>query len=414
MIYIYQILLFFFTLIILLPVLISILFSRSLRKGFLERFTIYGKSLKSELKTSDNSVWVHAASVGEVKILDKMPGFPYRDTVITSTNISGRDLARKKFPGTPALLLPLDFIFLLKRFKKLISPVKLIVLETELWPAFIYVNRMNKPVLLNGRLSPEKFGIYYIFRKIFVKILNKMDKIFPKDRENYLRFKKLGVAKNILREPLNLKFMAIRPSVKESDLRYRPLAFPVIVCGSTHTGEEEILLDVYRKLGALFENLTLVLVPRHLKRAEKIELLLKNKGFKFKMWSEISGSISSGEVVLIDTMGELSKIYSIADIAFIGGSIVPVGGHNIIEAALWKIPSVTGKYIDNFSAVYNIFKKKGAVLIADNQKDLYKIFYELLSNKRKASDIGKISVEIIEEQRSKANKRFKEITREIM
>ncbi|MDA3793499.1 MAG: hypothetical protein PF545_07615 [Elusimicrobia bacterium] len=413
MIYIYQILLFFFALIMFLPVLIALFFSSSIRKGLPERFTLYGKELKNKLKAVDRAVWVHAASVGEVKILKKLPGFPWKNTVITTTNITGRDLAAKIFPDTPSLLMPLDFIVLLKRFQSLISPVKLIVLETELWPAFIYVNRMNKPVLLNGRLSEDKFKFYYSVRKIFIKILNKMEKIFPKDRENFLRFKKIGVSESRLQPPLNFKFAATRPAVNNSDLRYSSHAAPIIICGSTHTGEEEILVEIYKKLRSSYNNLTMLISPRHLKRVEKIKLLLKDKGVDFKMWSKITENIPERTVVIIDTMGELSKIYSIADIAFMGGSLVPVGGHNIIEAALWEVPAVTGKYIDNFKSVYNIFEKGGGVSIAGSEKELYEIFYDLLSDKKRAERIGKKSAGIIREQQNNINDRFKEISREI-
>ncbi|MEA3506900.1 MAG: glycosyltransferase N-terminal domain-containing protein [Elusimicrobiota bacterium] len=413
MIYFYQ-LIFTFIFILFLPAgAVLILIRPDFRAYIHERLGIYPSHVKEIFKKSRLRCWVHAASVGEIKLLNKIPGITGGNIVITTTTVSGRALGKKMYPNIPVLLMPLDFIFLIKRFIRMASVGNLIVLETELWPAFIYANRKNSPVLLNGRLAKDKFKIYYFLRNYFLKIFNIFSAIYPKDRRNFARFKKIGVSNNILKEPLNLKFMDSRPEIDSTDKRYRRPRQPVIVCGSTHTGEDQILADIYKGLLSDFNELTLILSPRHLNRIDNIKSMLSEKNIKYKLWSLLAGSVPEGTAVVIDSMGELSKIYSLADIAFIGGSIVPRGGHNIIEAALWGVPAVSGRFVDNFQSVYNIFIQNNAVRIARNRGTLHTILSGFLRESSLRQDIGSNGFELVKREKDKIEERLKEISREI-
>jgi 3-deoxy-D-manno-octulosonic-acid transferase len=413
MIYFYQLI---FTLLFLfvLPVgALLILISRDFRSYIHERLGIYPVHIKETFKKKESRCWVHAASVGEIKLLNKIPGLVGGNTVITTTTVSGRALGKTIYPDIPVLLMPLDFIFLIKRFIRLASVSNLIVLETELWPAFIYANRKNSPVLLNGRLAKDKFKIYYFLRKHFLKIFRIFSAVYPKDRRNFARFKKIGVVGKILKEPLNLKFMDSRPKIDSSDKRYRRPQQPVIVCGSTHTGEDEILADIYKDLVNDFNGLTLILSPRHLNRIDNIKSMLSEKNIDYNLWSSLNGPMPAGSVVLVDSMGELSKIYSLADIAFIGGSIVPHGGHNIIEAALWGVPALSGRFVDNFQSVYNVFIQKDAVRIARDSQELSALLAGLLRDSSLREDIGSRGLKLVEREKDRIEDRLKVIGREI-
>ncbi len=356
--------------------------------GLCERFTLYPSRLKEKLKNTQYRLWIHAASVGEVRLLQMLPGFPEKHVFITCTNVTGRNLARKYFPDNDAVLLPVDLIFLIKRLKSMISPAKVVILETELWPGFIFSVKELKVNLINARLSDKKYAWYLFFKKYFKEIFKWIDSIYVRDEENLDKFRQIGVENNRLIMQGNVKYNYTVPDLGEEAVFKKP-DHPVIVCGSTHSDEEEILIDTFKELKHEFSQLSIIISPRHLNRIKEIENILGKKDVPYTKWSERNGALQEGEVVLVDKMGELSRIYSISKIAFIGGSMVPAGGHNIIEAAVWGVPIVTGRYYYNFSNMVEYFVRSGGLRVANDSKDLYTILREIFSSEELREEMGR-------------------------
>jgi 3-deoxy-D-manno-octulosonic-acid transferase len=386
-----------------------IYFKKSYRDGLGERLTIYSDRAKRKLKNTRNPVWVHAASVGEVKLLKNIPGFPFPDTVITCTSASGKKVAREMFPSTAVILMPLDFIFLMKRAKRVISPAKVLVVETELWPGFIYTVRKSPVALINGRLSKGKFKWYYLLRKSMVKLFEWIDTVYARDTENLNRFKRLGIPHQKLKEVGNLKYNFELPDIDYSDLKYRKPGHPVLVCGSTHCGEETLILDVFEELKRDYRDLSLIISPRHLERTREVVELLEREGLDFTLWSQKVEQIQPGEVILVDTMGELAKIYSVSSLCFIGGSFVPVGGHNIIEPAVWKVPVVVGPHFHNFENMITQFCLQGGVKVAKSTRDLYNVLKYILSYPQVSKDMGEKNFSLAFRKKAEIEQVFMEL-----
>lgn len=321
-------------------------------------------------------IWVHAVSLGEVRAITKFLELATQEfnICLTTTTETGRTFAEKlmrKNPNLKVYYSPFDLEFVIKRFLKRINPAALVLVETEIWPNMIYVSSNYMPVfLINARLSNKSFIKYKALSFFFKPILNKISAICVQD-ENYLhKFKSLGVIPYKLYLTGNLKFDITIPFIKFEELEI--LKRPIIIAGSTHEGEEKIILTSFLQIK---EASSLLLVPRHPERFERVykfcqdfigaedvivfkySELLKNKPQQMlKDWQE-----GKKLVVVIDKIGILASLYRIADVAIIGGSFIPHGGQNPLEAIYWKVPVIVGSYMDNFPFVVE-FVKDGAIL----------------------------------------------------
>jgi 3-deoxy-D-manno-octulosonic-acid transferase len=321
-------------------------------------------------------IWVHAVSLGEVRAITKFLELATQEfnICLTTTTETGRTFAEKlmrKNPNLKVYYSPFDLEFVIKRFLKRINPAALVLVETEIWPNMIYVSSNYIPVfLINARLSNKSFIKYKALSFFFKPILNKISAICTQN-ENYLhKFKLLGVIPYKLYLTDNLKFDITIPFIKFEGLEI--LKRPIIIAGSTHEGEEKIILTSFLQIK---EASSLLLVPRHPERFERVyklcqefigaedvtvfkySELLKNKPQQMlKDWQE-----GKKMVVVIDKIGILASLYRIADVAIIGGSFIPHGGQNPLEAIYWKVPVIVGPYMDNFPFVAE-FVKEGAIL----------------------------------------------------
>jgi 3-deoxy-D-manno-octulosonic-acid transferase len=321
-------------------------------------------------------LWVHAVSLGEVRAITKFLELAMQEfnICLTTTTETGRTFAEKLMKENPNFKVyysPFDLKFVIKRFLKKINPAALVLVETEIWPNMIYVSSNYMPVfLINARLSDKSFIRYKALSFFFKQILNKISAICVQN-ENYLhKFKSLGVILDKLYLTGNLKFDIMIPFIKFEELEI--LKRPIIIAGSTHEGEEKIILTSFLQIK---EASSLLLVPRHPERFERVyklcqefigakdvivfkySELLKNKPQEMlKDWQE-----GKKMVVVIDKIGILGSLYRIADVAIIGGSFIPHGGQNPLEAIYWKVPVIVGPYMDNFPFVAE-FVKEGAIL----------------------------------------------------
>ncbi len=354
-------------------------------------------------------IWIHAVSVGEavsIKNILNLLHLAYPDkgfvisTVTSTGNQIAQGLARKNDLVT---YLPLDFSFTVNSVLDKIKPCAFIITETELWPNLIacLYKRKIPVILINGRISPRSFKRYFMVRFLLKMWLNRVSLFCvqtPRDAERLLQ---LGVLPDKVKVTGNMKFDFIHDKVDTDDLRHR-LALDskdkILVAGSTHQGEEEIILGVYKKILTEFPGSKLIIAPRHPERAKVIAEMVSGFGFRPVLFSILQGKCKTCltvPVVIVDTIGELMKFYSIADIVFVGGSLIKKGGHNILEPAVLAKPVIFGAHMFNFADIADLFLENKAAVMVNNQEELKCAISKLLQDPGSAKVLGNRARELI-------------------
>ncbi len=373
-----------------------------------QRLGFYTAAEKRKLSLLKGRLWVHAASVGEVKLVSKIPLFSNRELILTTSTFSGKKLAKKLFPSSAAVIMPLDLIFLWKRFLKITSPGGLVIAETELWPALIFSAPAPR-VLFNARMSDDKYRTYIKLGKVMEPLLSRFDALFARDKENLKRFIERGASPEKVKLLGNLKFLQPRPKREYSDPRLHTEGQPVIVAGSTHPGEEEIIIRTVKDLRKEAPSLSLIISPRHIKRASAALKELKKEGCPSRLWSLKKGLIKKGENIVVDTMGDLFKIYSAASAVFVGGSFSRGGGHNVIEPAVWGKAAVIGPSYYNFREEVNYFRRRGGLKVAEKEINLYNILIDWIRDEEKRIEDGKRNFRAYQRKRLETGRSVKEL-----
>ncbi|MDA8326569.1 MAG: 3-deoxy-D-manno-octulosonic acid transferase [Nitrospiraceae bacterium] len=354
-----------------------------------QKFGRMGKEIFQARREGGSAVWVHAVSVGEV-----MAAVPFIEAlrarglepVISTITETGRQVARKKFPEGRIIYLPFDLPFAFKRAAREVKPRAFILMETELWPnAVRTMHGLGIPVfIVNGRLSEKSTAGYRRFHFFFKRVVSKLSLICVQDEVYAKRAALIGAPEQKILVTGNFKFEmgAKGPSLAPAwPVWMEKLTRPVIVAGSTHAGEEEFLIEIYKKLKMEFPLLSLVLVPRHPERAPEVGALIKKAGMNYIKSSMPGVEEARGEtmvdagqpgIVLVDTVGELFNIYSKADVAVVGGSFIPRGGQNPLEPAYWGKPVICGPDMRNFTFMPE-FLESGGALTADKETLLEKL-----------------------------------------
>lgn len=393
-----------FILILFIPFyLVSLVLKGKFSWQVFSRFNILDKKTLEKIKDKD-VIWVHAVSLGEVStckglIKQLSLRFPAKTILITTVTNTGMALARSFLKDDIlSLYMPFDISFLINSFIKKIKPRLLILIETELWPNLLYqAEKSEIPVLLlNARLSDRSFGKYHLFR-LLVRRLVRGIRIFCVQSEiDKDRFSKLGINNHRINVTGNMKFDAIEELTAEQlsgmdNLKNRISLNRqdfLIVAGSTHNKEEECILDIFEESKKQFNNLRLLIAPRHLERLNFIEKLIERKGLKSERFSKIKLS-SSDSILLLDAIGQLKLIYSLANLVFVGGSLVPHGGQNILEPAFFQKPILVGPYMHNFRSITELFLSNQALIQVSGCEELKSKIKELISDKDKLSDLGR-------------------------
>ncbi|MCE5194914.1 MAG: 3-deoxy-D-manno-octulosonic acid transferase [Nitrospiraceae bacterium] len=370
---------------------------------------------------NSNLVWIHAVSIGEilaaVPLIQKLKErFPYINIVVSTITDTGQKIASEKVPaGTQVIYMPFDLKFVLKRTLKKTRPVLFITMETELWPnILLFFKKQNIPaIIMNGRISEKSFDGYMKIRFFMKKIIRSIDLFCMQDSVYAKRIKALGASEDRIKIPGNFKFDT-KPS--ENLLPWtRLLPSPVIIAGSTHKGEEELILSVYKKLVSDIPELNLIIAPRHPARFREAEELVKEKKINCIKRTDMdrldAASKIKGHVVILDAVGELSSVYAIADIAIIGGSFIDHGGQNLLEPAFWAKPIVCGPSTHNFPFTKEFYKKKAA--IEASRTDLYEKLKELLSSPEKRNAFGSKAKELYNEKAGAVDRAVSEIKKYI-
>ncbi len=374
-----------------------------------KRFGVIDKETLNRIKAKD-VIWIHAVSLGEVstcKSLIKQLSLRNPEKIILVTTITNTGMALAQSISKDNILslyMPFDFSFLMRALVKRLNPRVLILIETELWPNLLHYTLKNSiPVLvLNARLSDKSFGKYRFF-SWFMKRLVRGIRIFCVQSEvDKERFMQLGIEEERAKVTGNMKFDAIeeldsKQLVDIADLKEKVSLKKddfLIVAGSTHDKEEECVLECFMELRKQFSNLRLLIAPRHLERLGLIEDLLERKNIKSARLSKIGSSLSDS-VVLLDTIGQLRLVYSFAGLVFVGGSLVSVGGHNILEPAFFEKPILVGPYMHNFRAITKLFLSKQAMIQVKNCSELKLEMRELITHKEKLINLGKTAKSVL-------------------
>jgi len=390
-----------------------ILTSKKRRKTVLQRlgFTRFSqqKTKNINLSPDHQPIWIHALSVGEtlsaaelVKTVKK--NFPNRKLIFSVSTATGFDEARKRLADETEYIFfyPYDILFVVKKVLRQVSPSLFVLVESDIWPTFLLeLKKMNVPtVLVNARLSSSSFVGYKRLSWIMRPVLNSFSKICVQSDEQGKRFVQIGVKPDKICVTGNMKFdqktelvsrkniISIRKSLLISENK------KIFLAGSTHPGEESILLESFVRLRSTFSDLVLVIVPRNPDRADEVCRSASDSGLVVKKMSRDKSD--SSDVVVVDVMGVLGKLYAIADAAFVGGSLVACGGHNPLEPAAFAKPMIFGPDMSDFPEISRMLLHAGGAIEVRNTEHIVQTVREFLTDPVKARKVGKKAFEIFQ------------------
>ena len=358
-------------------------------KRFLEKF-----SLNMEKRRHGKLIWFHCSSVGEflsvvplIQEFEKIKNIK-QILVTTSTLSSSKIFEKFKFKKTLHQFYPLDNVHIVNNFLNYWKPSSVIFVESEIWPTMIsqLKKREIKVFLINARMSEKSFKRWFSFRHFGRNILEKFDYIFPQNKETFSYFKKLGIKK--LKFLGNLKFISTHND-KLTGVNKKYFKNRIVLCSaSTHHNEEEIFANLHIRYKKKIPNLITIIIPRHIERTNEISQMLDKKKLKFIKHSESRKKFKNFDIYIVDSYGESKSFYKISNVVFLGGSLVPKGGQNPLEALRFGCNILHGNYTFNFNDVYKMLGKEKLSLKVNNSKDLEKKTFSLL--KKKKNDFNKI------------------------
>jgi 3-deoxy-D-manno-octulosonic-acid transferase len=321
-----------------------------------------------------------------------------RKVIFSTFTDTGNAVARRCAGADAVFFLPLDYPLIVRRALTRLDPAALIVIETEIWPNLLHeAFKLGIPtLLLSGRLSERALTRYLLFGGFFRRVLGCFAALGMQSEEDKARITRLGAEGKRVIVTGNLKRAAPRPGTSNAvEANQGEVAAgaqakrPLLVVGSSHQGEEEILLGVFMTLKKQFPDLQLAVAPRHPERFAEVEKLLKSTGLSFEKKSQIDSRLSfDRDVMFVDTLGDLRKFYALADIAFVGGSLVDVGGHNLLEPAFFKKPVLFGPFMANFTALAEELKSSGGGIEVQGAGDLVREIADLLKDPEKRQSVG--------------------------
>jgi 3-deoxy-D-manno-octulosonic-acid transferase len=359
--------------------------------------------------SAPRTIWVHAVSVGEVLavrglIEELRERFPRHRVVISTTTSTGQRLARKHFDKESVFYFPLDFAFAIRPYLRMLHPELIVIAETEFWPNLLRLAHASgaRIAVVNARISDRSWPGYRRFGFLLARTLRHIDLFVAQTEEDARRLRDIGALAERIQVKGNLKFDVAVPSpppiVTSLRVAFRQgEAGPILVCGSTVEDEEPLLLRAFENVLASYPRAMMILAPRRPERFAEVAKLLEGLGIRFWRRSLWSGEPVSGGVFLIDTIGELTSLYSLGDVAFVGGSLVPRGGHNIIEPAQYAVPIIVGNHTENFRDIVGLFQSRDAVRVV-GPAEFPLVLMELLSNEVERSALGRRGAETLRSQ----------------
>lgn len=395
----YNILLIVLTIVLSPVILFKLITVPKYRGGISQKL---GRVRKGVLRVLNNTrpIWVHAVSVGEVMaahplIRDLRKKYPNRKFILSTVTVTGNYTAKHRVPEADAVFyFPFDYPWIVRRVIKMINPAIVLIAETEIWPNFFReLKRQGIPsALINGRISPKSYGNYLTFKGFFTQVFENVTLFCMQSDEDAARIQDIGAVADKVRVTGNLKFDQKIPTTQQQPMAIAP-GRKVITAGSTHRGEETILLEIYSRLRKKHPDLVLIIAPRHPERFDEVCGLITSAGYECQRRTRIKGPVK--DVVLLDTIGELRAFYGLCNIAFVGGSLVKVGGHNLLEPAAMKKPIIFSSYMFNFKEISEALIQAGGGVMVKDKEELYARLDNLLTDKELARSIGEKAFKVI-------------------
>ena len=396
------------------------------RRGIRERLGFFDPGSMAKLK-GRLVIWIHAVSVGETKAaipLLKALRQQYPDAALVLSNVTetGRAVASEVDVVDLCLFFPFDLSWAVRRTLHQVAPTMILIVETEIWPNFVRIaHERGTPVMLvNGRLSDRSFPRYFRFRKYLSGLLGMVASFCMQTDHDARRARRIGAPSERVMVTGNLKFDLAVPDIKDEDQqRIRQSLkltknLPIWVAGSTHAGEEEIVARINQRLKAKGLDQILILVPRHPERARLVGEQLTTMGVNWTLRSEIatrSRPFEAGDVLLVDSIGEMLNFYAISYAVFVGGSLVPVGGHNILEALLMKKPVLFGTHMQNFKEISSLVLQSGGGIQVADEGDLEAQLKKLLEDLDRCRKLGINGFALLAEHTGATGKTLGEVSR---
>jgi 3-deoxy-D-manno-octulosonic-acid transferase len=347
-------------------------------------------------------IWIHAVSVGEalaarVLVPELRRRWPGHALCVSTVTPTGQAVAASGLAGQVdgVFYAPFDWAFSVRRALEVVRPELLLLVETEIWPNLIRQARRRgvRVALVNGRISPRSFPRYRRIRPFLARVLGEVDLFLMQSEPHAERLRALGAPPERVRVGGNLKFDSVGAAAPSAELAgllgAADPARPLLVAGSTMAGEEEAVLAAFLEVRARVAGARLLVAPRHPERFDEVERLVKAAGVAVARRSRLAGAAWGAEpALLLDTMGELAQCYGLASLAFVGGSLVPRGGHNVLEAALAGTPVVVGPHMENFEEIAEALRAAGALVQVQDAEALAAALLDLMGDADRRRELG--------------------------
>jgi 3-deoxy-D-manno-octulosonic-acid transferase len=380
-------------------------------------------------------IWIHCVSVGETEaarplvraLLDR---FPSHRLVVSTTTVTGQRVARDVFgkDADAVFYFPIDWAWTIRRVLRALQPTAVLIMETELWPHLLRECRERSiPVaLINGRISETSLRHYRLIHSFMRRVLNNLSVAIMQSDRDADRIRQLGLAADRVLMSGNLKFDSAEVTADSSVAVALGNRFgldesiPLIVAGSTHATEEAVVLDAFKQLKKQQLGARLLIAPRHPERFSEVATVLNKSGLRWARWSaERRPEDASSDVILLDTVGELRAAYAMATVAFVGGSIAPAGGHNVLEPASLGIAVITGPHTENFAAITKVLLSENAIVQlspldpSQAAAELASALAALLTDEARRGEIGRRALTACRQNRG-ATERTMQVIEEIL
>jgi len=388
-----------------------------------ERFAFYDQNLDL-LFPASNVIWIQAASAGETLAAQKLTAevrekYPEARIIFSTMTASGKNLAKKKIEGADLIIyLPFDLNWVVKKAVKIFKPDLFIMIETELWPNLIRaLDEQGAQIMLaSGRISDDSFSQYKYLGSLLDDMLKRVDVFSMQHQEAEEKIDELGAPEDHICINGNLKYdIDLNPPLKEEYFQKRKIfkitkETKVLVAGSTHQGEEEMILELYQQLKNHFNKLKILIAPRYVERREELLELCREKGTSAVLYSELKRNevqlAEDTDIIIVDTMGELAQLYFYADLVFIGGSLIDRGGHNVIEAAARGRVVLFGESMYNFKEERDFILENEVGFEIKGRDDFFEKTYQLLANDQYRNQRAEKAAELIDKNRGSVRKQL--------
>lgn len=398
--------------ILLFPIiLIALILQPKFRAGLAEKFGFYSFDKKGEKTTV-----FHAVSVGENNAIKDLvfrykEKYPNENIIITTTTKTGQELANNLFKSVAAKIAyyPFDFFFSVNSFFNTFNPEKVIIAETEIWPGFVTIAKFRgiKVYTINGRISPHSYNGYKKIKCLLSCVLNKYERIMMQSESDKERMINIGAPAEKTTVTGNLKFDIYKNLSDDETEKYqyemKTSGFRIFIAASTHKGEDEIVINAFKTLKEKAVDAKMLIAPRHPQRFNEVSALLDKSGFCWGKRS-LNDNFEQKDIILLDTMGELSKLFSICHSAFIGGSFSATGGHNPLEAIIWEKPVISGNCTFNFKDVYKIVTDEKCAVIVNSPEELTNELCSFYSDNEKYNLFSSNAKNVFDKNRGAINK----------